>query len=314
VHPLIALVSGDTISRLLRDIRVSSTIYCRSELRAPWGFRVDARGIASFHLVATGDCWLEVSDGQSPVHLRAGDLVLLPTGQVYQLKDTLASPAPLLDDLLTLHPPVNGCLQTGGSGPATELICGGFVVEDHQVSPLLATLPTLVHIAGDGGQAQTWVRETFGMLTREMASTGPGSETVIVRLSDLLLTQALRFAFEVDSDVARSEIRPTKDQTISEALRLIHDEASLLLTVDGLAAAVGLSRSALTARFRATTGETPGHYLTRWRMKHAAQYLRTGNDGLLNIAGRVGYNSDASFSKAFKRYFQVSPGTFRKSR
>jgi AraC-like DNA-binding protein len=247
------------------------------------------------------------------VRLFAGDLVLLPTGQAHQLKDNLASPATLLDDLLTLHPPVNGRLRTGGSGPASELICGGFVVEDHDVTPLLTTLPSLVHIAGEGGQPQIWVRETFEMLTREMASAGPGSETVIARLSDLLLTQALRFACESNAQLARSGVQPTNDHTIAEALRLIHEHAAQSLTVDHMAAAVGLSRSALTARFRATTGETPGQYLTRWRMKQAAHYLRTGHDGLLQIAGRVGYDSEASFSKAFKRYFRISPGAYRKN-
>jgi AraC-like DNA-binding protein len=158
-----------------------------------------------------------------------------------------------------------------------------------------------------------WVRETFDMLTREMASAGPGSETVITRLSDLLLAQALRFACESDAQLTCSSMQPTNDQTIAEALRLIHDRTAQSFTVDDVAATVGLSRSALTARFRATTGETPGQYLTRWRMKQAAHYLRTGHDGLLQIASRVGYDSEASFSKAFKRYFRVSPGAYRKS-
>src|SRR5262249_17265058 len=158
-------------------------------------------------------------------------------------------------------------------GPATDLICGGFVVEDQDVTPLLATLPSLVHIAGEGGQPQMWVRETFDMLTREMASAGPGSETIIARLSDLLLTQALRFACQSNAPVTLSGTQPTNDQTIAEALRLIHHHTAQSLTVDDMAAAVGLSRSALTARFRATTGEAPGQYLTRWRMKQAAHYL-----------------------------------------
>jgi AraC-like DNA-binding protein len=313
MHTLVDFTSKDTISRLLRSVRVSSTVYCRSEFRAPWGFRVEARGVASFHLVATGSCWLEVSDGASPVRLLAGDLVLLPTGQAHEVKDSLASPATLLDDLLTLHPPVNGHLRTSGRGPASDIICGGFAVEDHQVSPLLASLPSLIHIAGEGGKPQIWVRETFDMLTREMACAGPGSETVIARLSDLLLAQALRFAWESSSHPTRSGLQPTNDPTIAEALRLIHDRAAQSLTVDDVAETVGLSRSALTARFRATTGETPGQYLTRWRMKQAAHYLRTGRDGLLQIAGRVGYDSEASLSKAFKRYFRVSPGAYRKS-
>jgi AraC-like DNA-binding protein len=298
---------------LLRDVRVRSTVYCRSEFRAPWGFRVEARGIASFHLIASGTCWLEVSDVASPVRLFAGDLVLLPTGRAHQLKDNLASVATLLDDLLISHPPVNGRLQTSGPGSVTDLICGGFVVEDQHVSPFLATLPSLVRIASDGGQPQVWVRETFGMLTREMASAGPGSETVISRLSDLLLTQALRYAFEADSLDPRHGMQTTNDQIIAEALRLIHDETSQPLTVDDLAAAVGLSRSALTTRFRAMTGQSPGQYLTRWRMKQAAHYLRSGHEGLLEIAGRVGYDSEASLSKAFKRYFRVPPGAYRKS-
>jgi hypothetical protein len=125
----------DVLSELLRSLRVCSTIYCHSELTAPWGFRVDARARASFHLVLEGVCWLEVQDGERPVPLGSGDLVMLLRGQTHQLRDDLRHRVRPLEELIAAHATADGQrLRYGGHGARTELLCGGFVIEDREGS------------------------------------------------------------------------------------------------------------------------------------------------------------------------------------
>jgi hypothetical protein len=122
--------AADVVSDVLRSVRVRSTVWCRSELRAPWGFGTDASGTAAFHVVTAGRCWLEVEDGGAQRRLDAGDLVVLPTGRRHWLRDDPATPAPALERLLASHP-LDGHrrLRGGGRGPRTALLCGGFALE-----------------------------------------------------------------------------------------------------------------------------------------------------------------------------------------
>jgi len=150
------------------------------------------------------------------------------------------------------------------------------------------------------------------MIAVEMASTGPGSEAVVTRLTDALLAQALRQCL-VDADRAAGGSTAVSDPQIARALRLIREHPDRQWTVPKMAAAVSLSRSAFAERFRAATGETPMHNLTRLRMARAAEYLRGSMAGIREIARATGYDSEVSVSKAFRRQFGTSPGSYRKA-
>ncbi|TMB62193.1 MAG: AraC family transcriptional regulator, partial [Chloroflexi bacterium] len=150
------------------------------------------------------------------------------------------------------------------------------------------------------------------MIAVEMASTGPGSEAVVTRLTDALLAQALRQCL-VDADRAAGGSTAVSDPQIARALRLIREHPDRQWTVPKMAAAVSLSRSAFAERFRAATGETPMQNLTRFRMARAAEYLRGSMAGIREIARATGYDSEVSVSKAFRRQFGTSPGSYRKA-
>ncbi|TMD50097.1 MAG: AraC family transcriptional regulator [Chloroflexi bacterium] len=303
---------ADGLSQLLLRLTVNSTLYCLSEMTAPWGFQVAARSSPAFHLLTAGSAWLEVEGQREPVRLAAGDLVILPRGEGHIVRDSPKSPVRWLDRILTETPPINGHLSHGGGGQRSELLCGGFTVEKLTGRPLLEALPTVVHLRGSGGRAPEWLVSLIRMIAVEMASTGPGSEAVVTRLTDALLAQALRQCL-VDADRAAGGSTAVSDPQIARALRLIREHPDRQWTVPKMAAAVSLSRSAFAERFRAATGETPMQNLTRFRMARAAEYLRGSMAGIREIARATGYDSEVSVSKAFRRQFGTSLGSYRKA-
>jgi AraC-like DNA-binding protein len=304
------LTADDGLSQVLLRVSVTSTIYCLSEMTSPWGFRVSARQVPAFHLLTTGQGWLEVEGRERALRLHAGDLVILPRGNAHQLRDGPGSRILWLEDILAVTPPVNGRLGHGGGGERTELICGGFAVEQLAARPLLEMLPDVVHLRGHEGRAPEWLSGLIRMISVEMAANRPGAEAVVSRLTDALLAQALR-SHLVDAEPDGPS--PIKDAQVARALRLMRERPNAPWSVAKLAAGVGLSRSAFADRFRAATGEPPMKNLRRYRLEKAAAYLKTSDAGLSEIARRTGYDSEVSISKAFRRSYGTSPGAYRKA-
>jgi AraC-like DNA-binding protein len=303
---------SDGLSQLLLRLTVNSTLYCLSAMTAPWGFKVAARSGPAFHLLTSGSAWLEVEGRSELVRVAAGDLVILPRGEAHVMKDSTHSTVLWLDRILAQSPAVNGKLSHGGGGERSELLCGGFAVEQLIAQPLLEALPTVVHLRGSGGHAPEWLASLVRMIAVEMASSGPGSEAVVTRLTDALLAQALRRCI-METNSASGHANAVTDPLIARALRLIREEPERAWTVPRMAAAVSMSRSTFADRFRAATGETPMQNLTRYRMARAAEYLRGTNAGVREIARLVGYDSEVSVTKAFHRHFGTSPGAYRKA-
>jgi AraC-like DNA-binding protein len=312
VRSLGTFSNADGISQLLFRLSVTSTVYCLSEMSAPWGFRVAARANPAFHLLTAGSAWLEVECRPDPVRLLAGDLVILPRGQAHVVRDSRESTVLWLDRILADTPPIGGRLWHGGGGERSELLCGGFAIDQLTARPLLEALPVVVHLRGHEGRAPEWLSGLIRMIAVEMASSGPGSEAVVSRLTDALLAQALRGCL-LDADRVSGGSTVVSDPQIARALRLIRERPEHPWSVPKLAAAVGLSRSAFAERFRAAIGETPIQNLTRFRLTRAAEYLRTTNAGIREIARLTGYESEVSVSKAFRRRYGVSPGAYRRS-
>lgn len=307
-----AFPDPDGLSQLLLRLTVNSTIYCLSHMSSPWGFKVASRSRPAFHLLTVGSAWLEVEGQPDPIRLNAGDLVILPRGEGHVVRDSPQSAVQWLDRILEDTPPINGHLSYGGSGDASELLCGGFAVDQMTGRPLLEALPTVVHLRGSEGRAPEWLVGLIRMIAAEMTSSRPGSEAVVTRLTDALLAQALRQCL-VDADRAIGKATAVSDPQVARSLRLIRDHPDRAWTVPQLAAAVSMSRSAFADRFRVATGETPMQHLTRYRMSRAAEYLRATKAGVREIARLTGYDSEVSVTKAFKRQFGVSPGAYRKA-
>ncbi len=305
--------SPDLLSQVLSAISLRSVVFCRCELRAPWGFRVPKREMTGFHVITAGRCRLEMAEPKTDVEVAAGDLLLFPHGHAHQMRDPPTAGTIPFQQALEKNPlDAQRVFRGGGGGPLTSLLCGEFVLEDRRINPLLAALPPLVLIRGEEGQAAPWLRVTLDHVLAEVRATDQGAEVVLTRLADVLLIQTLRAYFQSVEGRTTGWIGGLKDPQISAALSLIHSRCGEPWTVASLAREAAMSRSAFSEKFKALVGEPPLAYLARWRLHSAARMLRSSNAKLAQVARRVGYESAVAFHKAFKRVIGAAPGDFRR--
>ena len=306
---LVTPAGQDPVAQALSSIQVQSSVYCLSELKAPWGFQVESASLAKFHLVLEGTCWLSL-EGHDPVRLAADDLVILPGGEGHVMRDAPGSPVVGLDSIIADHPlDASARLRYGGNGAATRLLCGGF----HLANPiaLAAYVPPILQLDSAGTGVGAWIEPVFALIRDEADRSAPGAATVFAKLADVFLTQALRTYLIGVQQAGSLTSRPVPDAQVDRALQLLGQQPARPWTLQSLAREVGMSRSLLAARFRAATGESPMRRLAKVRLGHAAGYLTTASLSIEAIARRTGYASSASLSKAFKREFGVSPGRYR---
>jgi len=294
----------DGVSEMLRTLRIRTTIFCRSDMRASWGFGVRAHGRAAFHVLLEGRCRLEVEGMAEPIHLDAGDLVVLPNGPGHTLRSDANARVEWLDDILVRTPPVGGRLRYGGHGARADLICGVFAIENQDTVPILKALPAVALVRRADGAA--WLAPLLELIKAEVGSFAPGADSVVARIADILLLQAVRQGVE-----AVAGNGAMLDPQVATALRLMREQPHRAWTVGQLAQSVSSSRTSLAERFRGSTGMPPMRYLMRLRIATAARELNAGTATLAEIAARVGYSSDVALSKAFRREMGVSPRGYR---
>jgi AraC-like DNA-binding protein len=300
--------ADDPLGEALHFLRVTGTFYCRSELTAPWG--VAAPGWPDcmwFHIVIAGRFHLEVADAQ-PRMLQAGDLALVPHGQGHILR---SEPGTITPDVTSLEHEYRGryaILRHGGGGACTTLICGAVRLDHPAAHHIVPLLPEVIHVEPGGGTQAEWMQSTLRLIAAEAASLRPGGEAVITRLSDILVIQTLRGWIEHDPAAQRGWLGALRDRQIGRAISLIHRDPARDWTVASLAGELAMSRSAFSARFTELVEEPAMRYVTRWRMHVARGWLAEDGATVGEVAGRLGYHSEAAFSRAFKRTVGVSPG------
>lgn len=309
----------DVLTDVLESIHARTRLLGRLDLTAPWGLSFDGApepGLA-FFVVTRGSAVLETErDGTR--WLSGGDFVLIRKDRGRSaLRDSPASPLVPASDVLAASPQRRACQPGGvfcfgGGGALTSVIGGRIEVGSLAHNPLLGALPPVVHVRGDHGAPASWLETTLQFISSEMHSGEPGASTVVSRLVDVLLVQAIRTYLVQSPASAGSWLRALVDPQIGRALSLIHEQPDAPWTVQTLAGRVAMSRSAFSARFRELVEEPPLTYLTRWRMARAARMLHLSNDSIGTVAGRVGYEAEAAFSKAFKRWNGVAPGEYRR--
>ncbi len=309
---LLNAAEHDALADALSGIRVLSSVYCLSELRAPWGFRVDGATMAKFHLVLEGACWLEV-DGLDPVRLRAPELVVLVGAQGHVMRDEPGSGVRPLDSVIADHPlDASVRLRYGGTGGTTRLLCGGFQLAAPVPARLLDCLPPILRLDCSRSDVGGWIDPVLTLVRQEADRAAPGAQAIFAKLAEVFVSQALRIYLTETGHVGLLNFATAPDAQIAKAVDLLREWPDRHWTLEQLAREVGLSRTLLAARFRDGTGDSPMRHLTKIRLGQAADYLTTADLSLDAIARRTGYASDTSLSKAFKREFGVSPGTYRR--
>ena len=308
------MATTDVLTDVLETVRVGAACYGRVEAAAPWGIGVAAdEEDAKFHVVLSGECWLDVP-GQEPVHLHGGDLVALPHGHAHELSDVPGSPIrPLSELIVSSGGKCQSSITTGGDGVSATLVTGSFHFEDRRNNPLLSVLPPVIVLPGELSRSVHWLEPTLKFIACEAQSGRPGAQTVVSRLADVLFIQIVRGYLATLPAGSSGWLGALGDSQIGAALGFIHQSPELDWTVQSLAAKVAMSRSAFASRFARLVGEPPLAYVTRWRMQKAAGLLRQSSATLADIAERVGYDSEAAFSKAFKRAVGTAPGAYRRA-
>jgi AraC-like DNA-binding protein len=299
----------DPLGEPLHFLRMSGTFYCRSELTSPWGIALPPmRDCLWFHVVTAGRCWLEPEGGEARL-LQRGDLALVPHGEGHRLRSDPDAPAPSIYELP--REPVSDryeILRHGGGGTAASMVCGAVRFDQPAAHHLIKLLPKVIQVEASSSPQMDWMQSTVRLMIAEARELRPGGETVITRLSDILVIQAIRSWMENDPAARTGWLGALRDRQIGRALALIHRDPARDLSLSSLASEAAMSRSAFAARFTALVGEPAMQYVVRWRMQVALERLQEESSSIREIAGRLGYRSEAAFSRAFKRILGFPPG------
>jgi AraC-like DNA-binding protein len=306
--------SVDALSDILRTVRLASSVWSTARLTAPFAVRTKGSSASIFHVVTRGRAWLIPDLGGEPCALGPGDVVLLPRGDGHVLADEptrLPMPLAELGRESTDEGAAIPCVVHGGAGEETFIICGTFRMDHAASESLLALLPRILHVADPKSGMASWIEGTLGLMEREIEAARPGVESVLARLADVLFVQVIRASFATIPAERAGWLAAVHDPQIGRALALIHESPGERWSADSLAKRVGMSRSTFFERFTGLVGESPAQYLTKWRVFAAADLLDRTNLATTELANRVGYRSDDSFGRAFKKHFGMTPSQYR---
>lgn len=299
----------DPLTEALDFLRLSETAYYHAEFHAPWSF-VAPNDCPKFHFMASGRCWFEVEGGE-PRWLETGDFIVIPRGRGHRIASAPdARPLDILDYVASENGRRFAYLRKGGSGAPAVILCGDVDFKHPAAAHLVALLPAILFIPRIA--AAEWLGPIVALLAREALAMRPGGEAVIARLTDVLVIQAIRLWLDGNPLGQAAWLAAVRDPNVGRALSLIHRQPEARWTVESLAKASALSRSAFAARFTELMKEPAMRYLTRWRMHVARGLLLDGTKGIEEIADALGYESAASFSRAFKRREGIWPGAVRR--
>jgi AraC-like DNA-binding protein len=320
----------DVLSDVLLAVRLSGAVFFDVEARSP--FATESPGaetigeqvmgaadrVIGFHVVTEGTCWAEAVDGPDPaVRLQAGEMVIFPAGDA-----NIMASAPGMrgaPDAARYYRPVDRLLPfalTAGRDAGADrcrFVCGFLGCDTRPFNPLLDALPRIVR-APVPEASWRWVARLLDAALDPSGHGSAGREALLAKLAELMFVEALRSHLDQLPPDARSWVAGLRDPQVGAALRLLHGRPAEPWTLERLAREVAMSRSSFAERFTAYVGVSPMQYLTRWRLQLAARMLGTDGVGVAQAASAVGYQSEAAFSRAFKREVGEAPGAWRRGR
>ncbi len=315
----------DPITDIFRTLHVTAFGQHRLEATSPWGLiggkeseekvtppgkKMSPTDLAHFAMLSRGNCWLSVEGVPEPIPLTGGDCFLLARDTSIVMRDSPRTrPRSTFREIAAKAN--SHVAHYGGGGAPTTIVCGSLSFDRASLKPITQLLPRFVLIRADHARTLA-LHITMQALASEMAGEAPGSEVVATRLAEVLFIQILRAHIASEPEHNHGWLRAIFDPQVGTAVSAMHDSVNTPWTVESLAEAAGMSRSAFAVRFKELLGQTPLEYVTEWRMQKAMQLLQQRDKKLIDVARSVGYESDAAFSKAFKRVVGASPGEYLK--
>ena len=332
-------MSRDTLSDVLRAVRLRGAVFYYVDGSSPWvaeappaqelipAIMPGAEHMIEFHAVAEGSCWAAIV-GEPPVQLHERDVILFPQGDPHVMSSApgmrspgtakaflFVPPPPQLPSALSLHgSEVTTARLDGGGRDRATIVCGFLGLDARPFNPLLAALPRVLHVSGATLGPDSWVASFLRAAVVESNQRRPGGEAVLERMSEMLFVEVLRRYVDSLPAGQAGWLAGMRDPSVGRVLGILHEKPEAPWTLERLADDAAMSRSTLHERFVHFIGQPPMQYLAQWRMQVATRLLRDTEAKLLEVALGVGYDSEAAFSRAFKRTVGVAPGAWRAGR
>jgi AraC-like DNA-binding protein len=315
----------DVLSEILSAVRLEGALFFNAEFSAPWCLSssgavgiepyLPSKGahLVMFHFLTEGKAYAALPGGER-VELNEGDIVVLPHGEPHILGNGF--PQIPVDSFKTFAKNLSDGLKPvryGGGGEITRFVCGYMACDPQLSEVLLRGLPHILRVQVAEGSSGRWIENSIRFSVGELTGAEAGSSLVVGKLSEVLFVETLRRYVSTLPPDQTGWLAGLRDPILARTLALLHRDPANSWTVDGMAKRIGSSRTRLAERFRHYLQMSPIAYLTEWRMKLGAEALRSTQKSVAEIAFEVGYNSEAAFSRAFKRTFQLPPLQFRQN-
>ena len=318
----------DVLSEVLRAVRLTGALYFEVSAAHPWvtvnpsmkqigaTMMPSAEHVIPFHVMLFGQCWTMPRDRSiAPSKVEAGDIVMFPFGESHVFTSDRTrwdgkAPDPRFYAQAAASDPPFTLLTVGGDGEKAKFVCGYLGCDASPFNPVLGALPKVLVVKGQVG-SDGLMQQLLRAALDEKENRKAGAATVLAKLSELMLVQAIRQHMDGLPASSTSWLSGLRDESVGKALQVIHAQPAADWSIASLAKESGLSRSVFAERFARFTGQAPMHYVGRWRMQLAASLLATGAS-IGTAAHEVGYDSEAAFQRAFKKYVGTTPGEWRK--
>ncbi len=314
----------EVLSEVLKAVKLNGALFYNAEFSAPWCAQsIDAHSVTShlspksehvviFHLLTEGRGYANLKGDDELVPLNAGDILIVPNGEPHILGNGPSvrpvERGQVLDQVLSQGLKVS---RMGGGGELTKFVCGYMTCEPQMGQVFLGGLPPMLKVSIRDDASGKWLEQSIRYSVDNIDPARPGGETVLAKLAEVLFVETLRRYIALLPPEQIGWLAGVRDPEVGKALALLHRNPADPWTIASLAKGVGLSRSVLAERFQRYLSETPIAYLMRWRLRLGAQLLTSMSSSVAQIAAEVGYESEASFNRAFKREFGLPPARYR---
>ena len=299
----------DFLSDILNTINLTSSVYFEKRFYGNWGMRMEKSPYGQFHCVTRGNCILKINSKDETILLSNGDIVMFPFGHPHIIAESEECNIVNGKKIYEAHLAEQDIFTQGDE--RTSLICGHFEFDKSFPHPLIKSLPDMILIRSDNHGSNIMI-DIVKEISLETSQKSPGYQSVIHKLAEVLFIKILRH-YALASNQEFEFLNVFNDKGISEVLNTLHNKPDHDWNLDQLAKKSGKSRTSFINKFKKITGLTPIQYLTSWRLLKARKMIKTTDFPISTVGKKVGYNSEVSFSRAFKRQFNTTPGRIRKS-